>query len=58
MGSPCINTSTVSAGVGDDIDGQARIVLPDLGADEFSKAQVVAVGTGCPGTGALSVTLY
>jgi len=57
-GSPCINASVVVAGVADDIDGQARAGVLDLGADEFSGATIAAVGAGCPGSGALVPVLY
>lgn len=51
--SPCIATSAVAAGVADDVDGQPRSAPFDIGADEFSSATIAAVGSGCPGTGAL-----
>ncbi|MCA8977869.1 MAG: right-handed parallel beta-helix repeat-containing protein [Planctomycetes bacterium] len=51
--SPCIGASTLAAGSTDDIDGQPRTTALDIGADEFSAATIVAVGAGCPGTGAL-----
>lgn len=37
--SPCVNGSAVPSGVIDDIDGDPRLGIPDIGADEF--------GAGC-----------
>jgi hypothetical protein len=51
--SPCLAGSTVDFGSTTDIDGQPRQVSHDIGADEFSGATVIPVGTGCAGTAAL-----
>ena len=40
-GSPAIDGAAVNAALVDDMDGQARIGLYDIGADEFSVAQIV-----------------
>lgn len=40
-GSPAIDGAAASAYLTDDMDGQARIGLYDIGADEFSVAQIV-----------------
>lgn len=51
-GSPCINASTLAAGVLQDIDGQSRGGQLDIGADEFSRATIAVVGSGCAGSNA------
>ena len=40
-GSPAIDGAAVNAALVDDMDGQARVGLYDIGADEFSVAQIV-----------------
>ena len=39
--SPAIDGAAANSALGDDMDGQARIGLYDIGADEFSAAQIV-----------------
>ncbi len=55
--SPCSAASTVVANVATDADGQARLAALDIGADEYSAALSIAVGTGCTGTGNLTPAL-
>ena len=50
-GSPCIDASTLAAGVAIDFEGQPRLATNDIGADEHSNANYTLLGTGCAGTG-------
>lgn len=56
--SPCLGTSTVDFGATTDIDDQPRTVSRDIGADEFSGANIGSFGTGCPGTGSAIPVLW